>query len=149
MHPLKQLFDAPVIDAPRLWIDENELRRNIPILLATRAAVTAALEAGRRQKRLGSSLACSVVLQVDKPEALQALQRFEDELDTMFVVSDVKVTEGVVDDEEKPEWEVKGTFEYGTVVVRPPLHHKCGRCWRYKSTHEDSLCERCEDIVDG
>lgn len=114
-----------------------------------------ALENARNNKVLGSPLQCSVVLQVPKEsEALPLLQEYAAELDSIFVVSSVKVVPvgEQAAEEATPEWEYTAPFEVqggapATAVVRPPLKEKCVRCWRYLAEKEDDLCGRCEDVV--
>lgn len=133
----------------------GRLRAAIPVIYSAHAAVNTALENARNNKVLGSPLQCSVVLQVPKDgEALPLLQEYAAELDSMFVVSSVKVVaaDKPVGEEATPEWEYTAPFEVqggvpATAVVRPPIKEKCVRCWRYLAEKEDSLCMRCEDVV--
>lgn len=148
MHPMQQLYDAPLYDPSRFTMDEAALRRDIPVLMAAHGAVKAALEAARLAKVLGSSLQSSVVITAEGPVAA-ALERYASELDAMFVVSSVGVNAGV------PEaaWAFEEVFEVagvqGRVMVLPPGGHKCGRCWRYLAVEEEGLCGRCDDVVKG
>ncbi|CCC05983.1 unnamed protein product [Sordaria macrospora k-hell] len=149
LHPLHQLYNSPLIDARRLSYDEAVLRKDIPVLMETHAAIKAASELARRAKVLGSSLACFVVINAPKDSrALSVLQKYKDELDAMFVVSSVDLG-GVVEGE--PTWKYVHDFEMGSqgcqVWVLPPKDHKCPRCWRFVAPAEDSLCVRCEDVV--
>ena len=149
IHPLLQLYDAPLYPASRFTMDEAALRKDIPVIMAAHAAVKSALEAGRLAKALGSSLQSSVVITVPEGEVAQALGRHAAELDAMFVVSSVDINTKV------PEaaWAYEEEFEVGgvkaKVAVLPPKEHKCGRCWRYLAQVEDGLCGRCEDVVGG
>ncbi|KAK1752550.1 hypothetical protein QBC47DRAFT_453996 [Echria macrotheca] len=147
-HPLRQLYSEPVIDPARLCLDEEELRKAVPVLMRTHAAIKAASEEARVNKWLGSSLGCSVVLQVEDEDALGVLRRFADELETMFVVSSVGVNVHVPAENEVA-WRVAHEFELGRVWVLPPGRAKCVRCWRYVAPVEDGLCRRCEEVVEG
>ncbi|KAL1898557.1 isoleucine-tRNA ligase [Sporothrix stenoceras] len=156
-HPLRQLYNDPLVLANRLPSDTGRLRATIPVIYSAHAAVKTASENARNAKVLGSSLQCSVVLQVPKDsEALPLLQEYAAELDSMFVVSSVSVVaegEGEpVGENVTPDWEYTAPFEVqggvpATAVVRPPLKEKCLRCWRYVAEEEDHLCGRCEDVV--
>ncbi|KAK4191857.1 tRNA synthetases class I-domain-containing protein [Podospora australis] len=162
LSPLQQLYDAPLIDDPaRLDISEQELREAIPIIMAANSAIKTASEKARLDKKLGSGLACRVVLVVNGPKARGILQKFEKELDAMFVVSGVNVVpnnnnnNNNPDDnkDEKLEWVYSEGFvtgeekeEEGIAWVLPPRDHKCPRCWRYVSPKEDELCGRCGEL---
>lgn len=144
LHPLKQLYTAPLTDAFRLTHSDEEIRKAIPVISRTHAAIKAAAEEARVNKWLGSALQSSVVLKVENPKALGVLQKFAEELDAIFVVSSVDIN-GEVDD--AAEWKVIKEFEYGTVIALPPKQTKCPRCWRYVAPKEDALCGRCDAIV--
>ncbi|KAH6633981.1 tRNA synthetases class I-domain-containing protein [Chaetomium sp. MPI-SDFR-AT-0129] len=161
-HPLKQLYDAPVVVNPaRLTRDEAELRRAVPVLMRVHAAIKAASELARADKVLGSSLQCDVVLEIP-PEgstALEVLGQLKDDLEAVFVVSSVELkttvggaaaeneSGGITDAQWKycEEFEVDGTPCKAWVL--PPKQAKCPRCWRYVAPKEDELCGRCEEVV--
>lgn len=170
VHPLQQLYSSPLMDESRLPGDEAQLRKAIPVLSAVHAGINTAAEQARRDKVLGSSLQCSVILQVPDPAVATILGQLGDELESIFVVSSVGVNTPLP---EEPEWKysldlqipIGGTSrirEAGlgdsnvdsssatvgcTVWVLPPNAHKCPRCWRYVAPKEDALCGRCEDVV--
>ena len=141
VHPLRQLYDAPLVEAGRLTIAEGELRAAVPVLMRVHAAIKAAAV-------LGSSLQCAVVLEVPEGTALAALGRFAEELEAMFVVSSVELN-GVVPGD--AEWRYCEEFELEgkqcKAWVLPPRQAKCPRCWRYVAPAEDALCGRCEEVV--
>lgn len=124
-----------------------DLPKQIEVLNAANTAQKAAQEEGRAAKVIGSSLASRVVL--DLPEqALSLLKPYENELEDIFVVSQVEFgsAEGV-----ESEWVYRAAFETeggkATAWVLPPKEHKCGRCWKYQAEVEEALCERCDDVV--
>ena len=159
-HPLRQRYDAPLIDPTRLTRDPATLRADFPILMAAHAAIKAASERARSDKVLGSSLQSSAVL-VLRPTASSSadagavLRRYADELDSLFVVSSVDVD--VQPPSSDAAWsydheiilgdEASGRTVLGTAYVLPPRQAKCPRCWRYVAPAEDVLCGRCEDVV--
>ncbi|AEO69961.1 uncharacterized protein THITE_2120730 [Thermothielavioides terrestris NRRL 8126] len=150
-HPLRQLYDAPLVDPARLTIDEAELRGAVPVLMRVHAAIKAALETARADKLLGSSLQCAVVLQVPEGgRVLRTLRRFSDELEAMFVVSSVELN-GAVPEGEGAQWKRCEEFELDGEAckawVLPPKQAKCPRCWRFVAPQEDQLCARCEEVV--
>jgi len=150
--PLKHLYEAPLLHDPSRALspeDEARLRKDIPVIMRSLAAIKAASEKARTDKVLGSSLACNVVLHVPEgSRAREALERYAGELDTMFVVSAVEVGGEVPAD---VAWKYEEVFEIeGTeckAVVIPPRQAKCPRCWRYVAEKEDVLCGRCEEVV--
>ena len=40
-----------------------------------------------------------------------------------------------------------GWLEGARVVVHPPSHEKCPRCWRFVRQEKEDLCKRCDDVV--
>ncbi|KAI1652670.1 isoleucyl-tRNA synthetase [Daldinia decipiens] len=149
-HPLHQLYSNPVIEPTRLTRDLTTLRKDIPVLMSVHTAVKSTLEAARSDKVLGSSLQSNVFVEVPDIQTQKVLESYADELESMFVVSSVAVN---TKPPSKIEWTYTREFEVGgikgAVVVLPPKHAKCPRCWRYLSPKEDSLCGRCEDVVAG
>ncbi|EFW98484.1 isoleucyl-tRNA synthetase [Grosmannia clavigera kw1407] len=150
LHPLRELYKAPLIDVARLPGDEAQLRQAIPVVMAAHAAVKAASERARTDKVLGSSLQCSVVLEVPVSSAAELLNELGAELDAMFVVSSVAVN-AAVPDHDSVAWRYAAPFEVAgdncTAWVLPPRQAKCPRCWRYVAEEEDQLCGRCADVV--
>lgn len=147
VHPLQQLYSSPLIDSSRLTLDEPELRKAIPVLMSTHAAIKAASERARAEKVLGSSLQCSVILEVPEGETLSSLRALADELDTVFVVSSVDLNVAVPES----DWGFSEAFEANgskcLAWVLPPKQSKCPRCWRYVAPSEDELCQRCDEVV--
>jgi isoleucyl-tRNA synthetase len=148
ISPARQLYQSPVIDVSRITEDIATLRHDWSVLSSVRTAVQAALEAARTSKLLGSSLQCSVIINVDGDKISDCLQRYQDELCDFLVVSGMDLNSAVP---KNPEW----SFEYdltlegttGTVHILPPKAHKCDRCWRYLAPKEEELCARCDNIV--
>ncbi|KAI8959799.1 isoleucyl-tRNA synthetase [Daldinia sp. FL1419] len=148
IHPHHQLYSDPVIEPGRLTRDLAALREDIPVLMSVRAAVKSGLEAARNDKVLGSSLQSNVFVQIPDIQAQKVLRSYADELESMFVVSSVAVNATVPSE---PEWSYTCEFDVGgikgAVIIQPPNHAKCPRCWRYIAPKEDSLCGRCEAVI--
>ncbi|KAI1100518.1 isoleucyl-tRNA synthetase [Jackrogersella minutella] len=148
IHPSHQLYTDPIIDPSRLTRDMASVRRDMPLLMSAHTAVKAVLETARRDKVLGPSLQCSVILELADVSNSEVLASYVDELATMFVVSSVEIN---ASRPEAAKWSYTGKFKVGdaegTVVVLPPKHCKCPRCWRYVAPEEEKLCQRCEDVV--
>jgi isoleucyl-tRNA synthetase len=147
VHPLRQLYNAPVIDPSRLTLDESELREHMPVLMRTGAAIKAASELARADKKLGSSLQCDVVLDLPQGKVLTTLEKYKDELEAMFVVSSVELNGSFPE----AEWSYSEEFDLDGAQckawVLSPRKAKCPRCWRYVAPKGDQLCGRCEDVV--
>jgi isoleucyl-tRNA synthetase len=119
--------------------------------MSIHGAVKGALELARKNKALGSSLQSSVIINIQNPTVLATLARYEEELDSMFVISSFEINSQIP--ESTWSYSQKFTIEgvdggvEGTVHVLPPKQHKCPRCWRYVAPKEDAPCQRCTDIV--
>ena len=70
------------------------------------------------------------------------------EMDTVDA-EDWFVVSGVFED--TPEEEIFGTFKIDddTFVISKATAHKCPRCWKYQAQEEETLCERCQSVVDA
>jgi len=51
--------------------------------------------------------------------------------------------------EDQPEEEILGSFkvEDDTFTIAKATQHKCPRCWKYQATQEETLCQRCSEVV--
>ena len=155
----------------RIWEKREEgafwrniqLEKDLPYLLSANTAVKGAQEMARSEKKMGSSLQSNVTLEVENRAreadniALQTLNRYRDDLESIFVVSQVDVCdESIPIAVSKAEWAYTNAFMIeGTKVfahVYAPQKAKCIRCWRYiapvEATAQAALCSRCEGIVD-
>lgn len=139
-----------MIASERLTEDTTVLRKDWETLSSIRDAIRLALESAREDKHVGSSLQCSVVINVggDEDATRDCLARYSSELDAIFVVSSAVVNSAVPD---SPSWAYEQPFgrerQRGTVTILPPTEHKCPRCWRYISAEEDDLCNRCDEVM--
>jgi len=112
-------------------------------LFAIRDDVLRALEEARVAKRIGSSLQAKVTLQASA-SALELLQRHQNDLRYLFIVSQVELEQA----------EGEGVSS----TISGAEGEKCERCWNY-STHVGeserypTVCERCiaalNEIEDG
>lgn len=111
---------------------------------AIRDDVQRALELARKEKLIGKSLEASVTLTCEG-ELLDLVKNVEDSLAAVFIVSEVKITEGKV---ENSECEMSGLG----VEIAKAEGNKCERCWVYSDTvgkcsEHPTLCERCASVV--
>ena len=128
----------PEVD-PR-WADPK-LAERWEQLLEVRVAVQAALEVKRRDKVIGAPLEAKVVIEANA-KRYEFLKRYEQDLSSFFIVSDVVLTRA---DHlaESPGF---------AVTVDKATGAKCERCWNYRSavgTSADhpTLCDRCIEAV--
>ncbi len=108
-------------------------------LLIYRASVQGVLEVSRRDKVIGSSLEAAVELRaaIDDYEFLKS---YEQDLSTVFIVSQVKLA---------------GTGEEKSplgITAAKSSFPKCERCWNYreavgKDSAHPTLCDRCVEAV--
>ncbi len=160
-HPLKRIF--PTI--PPDW-DNPTHATALPYLMAANTAVKAAQELARTKKQMGSSLQCSVLLNIDLSKtidhrpALKLLTEYKDELETLFVVSSVDIGMGP----DVPSSVATAAWHHATRLSMPdgcqatayvyaPAKAKCTRCWRYVAptdvTEEEALCDRCVGVLES
>lgn len=108
-----------------------------------------ALEIARAEKRVGKSLEAKITLYVKDADTLALLREFGKELETVFIVSGVTLSE-----EEAPaSAHTEGESGLG-ILVEPADGCKCDRCWSYSTegeTTEDGgfLCARCKAILEA
>jgi isoleucyl-tRNA synthetase len=110
-------------------------------LLRVRDGVQGSLELLRGEKRIGSSLE-AVVTVYGAPELHALLKEYEQELPSIFIVSQVKL---------KEEHDPSSNLGFLVSVDRVE-GQKCERCWNYRpavGTFKDhpTLCDRCVEAV--
>jgi isoleucyl-tRNA synthetase len=127
-------------EAQPQWKD-SKLTDRWDVLLEVRTAVQAALEAQRRDKVIGSSLEADVHIE-GNADKYAFLQKYENELATLFIVSRVRLAR--VDHlPHRPDF---------LVTVSKATSRKCERCWNYReavgtdSVHP-TLCDRCVEAL--
>ncbi|HNK13530.1 MAG TPA: class I tRNA ligase family protein, partial [Nitrospira sp.] len=128
----------PEVD-PR-WADA-ELAARWDQLLEVRTAVQAALEVKRRDKVIGAPLEARVMIEANA-ERYEFLARYQQDLSSFFIVSDVVLTRA-----SSPE--APSGF---AITVEKATGTKCERCWNYRSavgssTEHPTLCDRCIEAV--
>jgi len=135
-----------------LEVGSAEQRAFWTTLREVRDAVGPHLEALRRAKEIGSSLAAEITLEA-KGDLAEILNQVGDELRFVFISSDVHLGPAGQDAHQA---EVAG--QSLRFAVRPSDHEKCVRCWHYRDSVGDSvgqnsdhpeLCARCVENVVG
>ena len=144
---------------PRLSIGQviegGPAKSDISQLMRVLAAVRNTQEAARNDKLMGDSLQ-SYVLLVAQDLALDLLRCYHRDLESLFVVSHVGISEEKNPSElEKAGWSYQSECNIQGRIVRVHVHEpqlaKCSRCWRYKAPvdlpKEEALCQRCIQLV--
>ncbi|MCX7886393.1 MAG: isoleucine--tRNA ligase [Verrucomicrobiae bacterium] len=131
------LAEFPVPDAA--WQDAA-LEQRWERLLAVRSKVAAELERARQAGLIGKSLEAQVEIAPDSQATRQWLEQFGGWLETVLIVSAVRLSEP--------------TGDSLKVVVRRADGQKCGRCWRWTTdvgsdVAHPQLCSRCVEVVKG
>ncbi|SFV66821.1 Isoleucyl-tRNA synthetase [hydrothermal vent metagenome] len=105
------------------------------ILLEAREKFSEAIDSLKKEKIIKATLE----LEIAGERSMLPISDDKD-LEDWFVVSAIK---------ESSEGEKVASFEVGgkTFTVHKATMAKCPRCWRYTSTSEECLCERCEKVV--
>lgn len=133
--------------------ENKELEVEIPILDQIISTVKQAMEKGRVEKRITSSLSCNVILEVDGTSTgpvYDLIQKYRSSFTELFICSQVSVNPDPATIATS-EWTYSSSAKIGETTVTakavPTQHSKCPRCWTYTAQEEDSLCSRCEDAL--
>ena len=118
-------------------------------MIGVRDEVLKALETLRAEKTIHSSLEASVTLYTEDDDLYEFLKSFEDDLPTIFIVSDAAVVRGG-----SPQAVASADIPALSVEAAPSEFAKCQRCWNFRKSvgetpsHPD-LCSRCVKVVDN
>ncbi len=114
--------------------DFSDIEARYNALFELRDDVMKALEEARNEKTIGKSLDAKVEISVSDKDKYELLNSFGDELETVFIVSGVSLTQG--------EDAIKVSAADGC---------KCVRCWKFTENGKDTeggfLCMRCSDVL--
>jgi isoleucyl-tRNA synthetase len=153
-HPLYQVWMNSSADHAN-----SQLESDLEVFAKLSAAVKLAQEEARVAGKLGSGLACKILISLPDHKTSPSIGRIlqwhsDEELADLLVVSQLEVLSG--SEQHKPS-DVQWLFQQplvfsptepaGTVHVLPPDHHKCVRCWKYTAEEPDSPCRRCHDVL--
>lgn len=140
--PSVQLAELPPVNEALL---DEVLESKWEKFSALRDDVLKALEDARKEKRIGNSLSAAVHLYPDA-DTRQLLEGF-DALETLFIVSQVKVHEA---GSAAPE----GAHQFKGLAVQVALAEgeKCERCWIVtpevgSDAEHPTICRRCSDVL--
>jgi isoleucyl-tRNA synthetase len=123
-----------------------ELEARYTRILAVRSDVSKALELARAEKLIGHSLDARVLVEAPAGPWRDLLERYRDELATLFIVSQVELGENLgeaVAGEEVPGLKIR---------IEKALGEKCERCWTYatsvgESSEHPTICHRCRPAL--
>ncbi|ALC15275.1 isoleucyl-tRNA ligase [Desulfuromonas soudanensis] len=123
-----------------------ELEARYARILAVRSDVSKALELARNEKLIGHSLDARVLVEAPAGEWRQLLEKYRDELATLFIVSQVELSENLgesVAGEEVPGLKIR---------IEKAQGEKCERCWTYatsvgESSEHPTICHRCRPAL--
>ncbi len=128
----EDIFDFEIVHLPNIQSDFDEA-----YMLEARDKFNEVVDRLKKDKKIKASL--ELVLQTSSTKVL-ALPKTERE--DWFIVSGV---------EEAAEGEELGSFEVqgDSFTIKRATLHKCPRCWKYQAPSEETLCWRCQEVVDG
>lgn len=129
--------EPKVLELPHLEQANHLLSK----FMEVRKDVLKALEVKRNDKVIGKSLEAKVYLSLK--EDYKDVLALKDTLKLMFIVSKCEV----VEDHEGLE-----EFETSYIKVEKFNGHVCARCWAVydeDEMHDEELCERCYEVVNG
>ena len=122
-----------------------ETEKKYDMLFSLRDDVMKALELARAEKLIGKSLDAKITIYTDSEKA-HMLEKYKDELCTLFIVSGVLISCG---DRAAGAYTEEGSDI--AVLVETADGKRCERCWSYSvngTEDEDGfICERCRKIL--
>ncbi|RIB05940.1 isoleucine--tRNA ligase [Gigaspora rosea] len=149
--------------------DNQAIKQEWDILKLLKNEVNQLLEVARKDKVIKSSLEANVELYATS-ELYGLLSNHEPELKSIFITSEATLTPNVLPSSLSPQAtnsinirnstnidddnyiknigsidNIKGSCK---IVIRQARMHKCPRCWNYAANEEESLCQRCGEILD-
>ena len=120
--------------------ENHELEEKWNHILELKEMVAKVLEVARAEKVFGHSLNAKVTLFAEEKE-YKFLKENQEQLTTVFIISDLQVENKLEDQKEKI-----------TVKVEPAEGEKCERCWKYSTTvgedkENPTICHRCSEAI--
>ena len=127
--------------------EQTGLRDTWSEILKVRDEVLKTLEGLRKDHRIGHSLDAEVSLITQDEKLLDLLYKYQEQWETILIVSSVEIKEEEISiTSESPE-EMKLEI---LVEAKPSSAKKCLRCWRHKlevGQNESPLCKRCIEVL--
>jgi isoleucyl-tRNA synthetase len=150
---IKLGFDSPFkagwADLPAGW-KSAQIDDDFEVLNRLRGVVRDAMEQGRIDKNIRSSLGSEVYLQIDEKDSRlhEKTSEYLPYMEEIFISSTVYLDKDAPND---VDWSysssarIEGTDV--TVTVVPPTQCKCPRCWQFNANQPETLCRRCHEVV--
>ena len=125
---------------------DDDLEQKWEKLGAVRNEVLKALEIKRGEKFIGNSLEASVTLHITDKELMSLVSGYENDLPTLFIVSEGKVT-----GDGSGEY-TAADMEGLSISIEKAKGEKCQRCWNYSTTvgqdsDDSEICSRCAGAI--
>jgi isoleucyl-tRNA synthetase len=136
-HAPKVITDGveTIFDMPKYVLPEVEVNLNEEHLLNAKSKFAEIKDKLNKDKVIKSTL--ELVVYTNSKEILDLDSTIAED---WFVVSKV-ITDK--QDDALGSFEVDGS----EFIVYKADEHKCPRCWKFRAQEEESLCQRCEDVV--
>ena len=130
----KELND--VFDINAIKIEKIDSGLDSEYLIKARESFYEIIDNLKKDKTIKNTLELVIYTKSKKALALG------DDLEDWFVVSKIV---------EQKEENSLGSFkiEEDEFIIYKSTKSKCPRCWKYKSNNEESLCKRCESVING
>ena len=146
----KETSSVHLLEWPRVqegWQD-SAVEEKLALLIELRPFVLKSLEEKRTAGLIGSSLEAKVTFRTASTRDAQYLKAFIQELPSYFIVSQVILDEGVIQNA------LGGTFAQTEIVIEKAAGTKCPRCWNYKTdigidAAYPEVCGRCAKAIKG
>jgi isoleucyl-tRNA synthetase len=126
-----------IFDIEKYYLPEINSNFNEEYMLEAKHKFSEIKDRLNKEKTIKSTLETVICTESEAIHALDPVVAQD-----WFVVSDIV---------KEKQSELLGSFEVeGTLFeVYKAVQHKCPRCWKYASSSEDSLCSRCESVVNA
>jgi isoleucyl-tRNA synthetase len=157
-HPLQRIW-VELSTSPASKSKDEATVNGLETFRQLSSAVKIAQEDARTAGKLRSGLACKVEVhlpQGNPTPGVACVQQWhtEGEMADLLVVSQVALSnthDGSV--ENTAAWNFEQPFKLdsgsgeGKVIVMPPDHLKCVRCWKYTAEDPEEPCARCSEVL--
>ena len=120
--------------------NDDELLNKYSKFMLFRNDILKAIEEARNNKVIGKSLSAKLVIKPTN-ETKQLLDSIKSDLKTIFIVSELVITDENIEGLK---------FESATIQVTAKEGTICKRCWQVvDSVNEDGICDRCAKVVEN
>ncbi len=129
----------------------DKISADFKSILQIKESVFKALEVARAEKKIGKSLEAKVLLSIKDPSIFATLKKYENELPTIFIVSQISLSDKRLDVSDSLS---SLSNELCDVFVVNASGEKCPRCWKYTTdigadSKHKTICKSCADAVEG